>query len=222
MPPLAAVVVEAGVVGVEAVEAGLASYRAYRVAQAAYRLARAAQAAKTLAAAAEKACATCAKIIKCFKKPEKTTDKEFERQLKDQEDAINKMSPDDVLKNINRYREFGRSAGDAAARSQVRNDELASRTESLRDSYIGAGMDPMDARTQSAIDAQSSMAGQDVLHTPDLRAGGDGATSGLGDSSANRSIGRQWNDGRADELEQEAKDAKQRGDEKMNVGLKKC
>ena len=218
MPFLAAVPVAIGI-GEVAVDA-YALYRAYRVAQAAYRIAKAVQAAQTLANAADKACATCAKKIKCFKKPDKTTDKEFERQLKDQEDGINNMSPDDLLKNIDKYRESGRAAGDAAARSEVRADELRSRTESLTQKYRGQGLGPAESR--AASEAASQISGLDVLHTPDLRAGGDGTTKGLGNSSANRSIGSQWGGGRADQLEQEAKDAKKRGDKKMNVKLEKC
>lgn len=219
MPPLAIPII----VGVgEAATEAYALYRAYRVAQAAYRIARAVQLAQKLAKAADKACATCAKKIRCFKKPEKSTEEEFERQLKDQEDGINNLSPDDLLKNIEKYRDFGRPAADAAARADVRSNELSTRTDALRDKYIAGGMGVAEAKSRAASDALSSMSGQDVLHTPDLRAGGDGTTKGLGDASANRSIGSQWGDGRADQLEQEAKDAKKRGDKKMNVKLDKC
>ena len=69
-----------------------------------------------------------------------------------------------------------------------------------------------------------------MAHTPDLRAGGSGALSPVPAGAAeNASIGGQWNQGkdeqgrsRGDVLEQEAANAKARGDEKMDIQLERC
>ena len=78
------------------------------------------------------------------------------------------------------------------------------------------------------------MNGKVMAHAPDLRAGGDGTLSPVpAGVSENSSIGSQWNRGkkldpegkgrsRGEVLEQEAANAKARGDDKMDVELERC
>jgi hypothetical protein len=67
-----------------------------------------------------------------------------------------------------------------------------------RDQHPGAGPMPRDEALRQ-VDAW--MGTQAVLHDPDQVAGGDGdALTGLGNSSVNSSIGSQWGNGRAEEL----------------------
>ena len=87
-----------------------------------------------------------------------------------------------------------------------------------------------EAKVDAASDAAKEMVGKQMAHTPDLRAGGDGTLSSVpAGASENQSIGSQWNtkgdgDGRSrgDILEQEAANAKERGDDKMDTELKRC
>ena len=62
----------------------------------------------------------------------------------------------------------------------------------------------------------------DVLHTPDLGAGGGGRISGLGDPSVNRSIGSRWGNGRAARLKRRAEQARVQGVDQTDVELEIC
>ena len=66
-------------------------------------------------------CKACKKKIKCFKKKKGVTDKEFAKQLQEQENAINSMSPKQLLDNMKNFAANGRGAGDAAARTTARS-----------------------------------------------------------------------------------------------------
>lgn len=170
---------------------------------------------------AEKACAECSEI-KCFTPPDGADPEEFARQLKEQQDAINNMSPDELLGNMDRYAQFGRPAADAAARQAARSKWITDRTRVLTDQYRAGGMGPAAAAARAASEAASEASGLNATHTPDLVAGGDGTISGLGDASVNKSIGSQWGHGRADQLRSAAEDAKAKGKDKMDVKLEVC
>ena len=170
---------------------------------------------------AENTCAECQEID-CFTPPEGADPEEFARQLKEQQDAINNMSPDELLGNMDRYAEFGRPAADAAARQAARNKWIADRTRALTGQYRAEGMSAADAAAKAAGDAASEASGLNATHTPDLVAGGDGTISGLGDASVNKSIGSQWGHGRADQLRSNAEEAKKQGKDKMDVNLEVC
>ena len=232
---------------IEGAEVAYTGYRIYRAARAAQALVRAAEAARRLQQAAEaantvlqsqaavKGCATCRKEeIPCFDTPLKGTDAEMERQLREQQDAINKLSPEKLLDNLAKNRDSAgrivRPADDAATRSAARTAAEATLKQRLEKQYLDAGRAPGEAKRLAATEAAQEMEGKQMLHTPDLRAGGDGTLSPVpGGSSENQSIGSQWNtkgDGetrtRGEVLEQEAANAKARGDGKMDVKLKKC
>lgn len=165
-------------------------------------------------------CKDCGEID-CFSPPEGADPDEFKRQLKEQQDAINNMKPDDILNNMQKYASGGRPAGDAAARRLARNDGQRARTRELERQFQSQGKSASDAAAAAASQVASEMAQLNATHTLDLIAGGDGSISGLGDASINKSIGSQWKHGRAAQLKKHAEDAKKKG-KKMNVELNEC
>ncbi len=228
-----AVVYVGGAAALEGAANAYAVYRAYRLAEIAaktYRLANVAKVADATLSkdeATTQACASCAKTIPCFKLPDKGDPDEMDRQLKQQEDKINSMKPEDVANNIDRFKELGRP-NDGSARSQTRTDVQQRKESDLAKEYQGNGMSAERAEIKAASDAQDFMKGQDATHSLDWAAGGDGSMSGTGGSSENRSIGSQWgkkgegeSKTRAENLKDEAEKAKQEN-RKMNVKLKRC
>jgi membrane carboxypeptidase/penicillin-binding protein PbpC len=159
-------------------------------------------------------CKDCGEI-KCFEKPEGADPEEFKRQLKEQQDGINRMKPDDLLNNMDKFAQNGRPSGDAKARRDVRNDWLQRRRAELE----GKNFSPSEAG-RMALDEMKTL---DALHAPDLAAGGDGtfADRGLGPRSSNRSIGPQWDKERLGQLKEHGEKAKKQG-KKNNVELKMC
>jgi polyhydroxyalkanoate synthesis regulator phasin len=141
---------------------------------------------------AAKTCVDCGEID-CFSPPEGSTPdqiEEFKRQLKEQQDAINDISPDQLVKNMENYEEFGRGAKDAVDRATARDGWIQNRvTELLK-------RDPSMTRKGAEQAAKGELSTMDVIHTPDLSAGGTGKISqhngGMGPRSVNRSIGSQW------------------------------
>ena len=162
-------------------------------------------------------CENCAQIP-CFNYPDGADAEkreEFDRQLKDQQDAINEMSPDEVIDNMDSFTENGRPPGDAAARRQAGNDWIRDRAEELRDEE-GLGREAAEAQ------ARQERSGLAALHTPDLIAGGSGLIKGMGDKGVNSSLGSQWRHGRAAKLREAAEEARARGEETMDVSLEPC
>ena len=141
-----------------------------------------------------------------FKKSPKHSSKELSeevnRQLKAQQDAINKMKVKEWLENRENFKnrnkaDYSKSAKEA--RNNYRQQEIARRIE---DNIINKGMNPQDAEKA----ALRSMKGQAALHNPDGVAGGkvDQITD-MGDSRVNSSIGSQWKNGRAESIERQIK-----------------
>lgn len=139
---------------------------------------------------------------------------------------------DEYLKNRDRWDQMkraGTSADQAAARSKAIADMAEQNKEKLR----SAGMSASEAKTQGMAQAQKTAAGMDVLHSPDLSAGGSASgTTGLGDKGVNRSIGSNWGQGqdesgvgkRVRTMDESAKSVpeSERATTKMNVKLKRC
>jgi Novel toxin 15 len=167
----------------------------------------------------KKVCAACKKEIKCFKKPKGVSDKEFDRQLKEQQDAINKTSADEILKRRAAIRKAGGTDGvrDNAAQQAARTAYSKKRTAEL----IRQGKSP----AQAAKDVKTELASLAATHRLDIIAGGNPSDiSGMGDSKVNSSLGPQWRGARSQELEDIAKQMKKEGlgKEKIDVKLKKC
>lgn len=128
---------------------------------------------------------------------------EFERQLKDQQDAINKMKAKEWLQNREDF--ANRNKKDYAkktkeARDNYRQQELTKRTNEFMDPPHD--MDLADAKKAAA----KSLDGQAALHNPDGIAGGKAdQITGMGDGRVNSSIGSQWDKGRAQLIEDQLK-----------------
>lgn len=178
--------------------------------------------------AAAKPCVDCGEID-CFNPPPGSTPdeiKEFKRQLEEQRDAINNIPPDQLIKNMDNYEKIGRGTQDALDRANAREAWIRNRaTDILKQN---GEMTREAARTAAAKDIKT----MDVIHTPDLSAGGTGRISpengGMGPRSANRSIGSQWSKTakgsdktRLQQLKDHANNAKEKG-QKTNADLKIC
>jgi Novel toxin 15 len=162
---------------------------------------------------------------KCFKNGSKSSHTEYETQLRAQQKALNDMSVEDYLKNRDRYEEMKRM-GTRAEQAAARAKAIADNAKTYSDTLRSQGMPKDLAIEQGKQMAQNAAKGMDILHNPDLIAGGSPhGTGDLGEAGANRSIGSQWNkDDRLDELNKAAKDVKpeDRKNTKMNVELNRC
>jgi predicted Zn-dependent protease len=169
-------------------------------------------------------CPDKADEIPCFNAPPNGDPKEFERQLQEQEDGINDMSPDEILDNMAKYKPGARSAEDVAARREARAAAERAKLKELRKKYRGQP----NADDLAESETEEFMKSVDATHGPDSIVGGDEVT-GVGGSSENRSIGSQWakkaesdTKTRAGRIKEAAERAKKAGKKKMNVKLKKC
>ena len=129
---------------------------------------------------------------------------EYQKQLKDQQDAINKMSVKDWLtnrKNFDNRNKKQYKKDTKKARDDFRKQELDRRTKE----NIRKGIRPKEKAKQKAID---SMKGEAALHNPDGVAGGDiNDITGMGSSRVNSSLGSQWGNGKAASLESQINNA---------------
>ncbi|WP_392364306.1 polymorphic toxin type 15 domain-containing protein [Streptococcus suis] len=110
---------------------------------------------------------------------------EFSRQLKNQQDGMNKLTVKDYIDNRGDYLANGRSSNGNAAQKAAREAAQADKYNELRNS----GLSHSEAKTQSEI----WMKTQHALHDPDQIAGGfANKVTGIGDAGVNSSIGSQW------------------------------
>lgn len=184
--------------------------------------------AKTKDQAAAVPCQDC-QDVGCFKPPAGSTQKEideFKRQLEEQQKAINDIPPDKLLENMDTYEKIGRGTEDAVQRALARDNWLQNKISKL------LAEDSTLTKDAAKIAAEKQLKTMDVIHTPDLSAGGTGKFSehngGLAPRGPNRSIGSQWSKAspgssqtRLEELRKHAEEAKQKG-KKTNVKLKLC
>ena len=173
-------------------------------------------------------------LLKKSKDPKKL-EKEFYRQLKDQEAGINKMSVSEYLKNRKTLNELTQEYGHTKARAILTKGGKAQReareklTNKIKDSVKVslskqgiAGRKAEEIATQKAEEQLKQLA---ALHDPDLIAGGSDKISRVGDASVNSSIGSQWSkDGRVETLNKaaEAKLKAEGPDAKMDIKLTRC
>jgi Novel toxin 15 len=169
----------------------------------------------------------------CFGgKQAKKNSTEYERQLQQQEDALNNMSVSEYLKNRERWGQMKRM-GTAAEQAKARADAIADMAKANRDELLAQGKSIKEASTLGKQKAEVAAKGMDVLHSPDLSAGGSAqGTTGLGDKGVNRSIGSNWGQDqdetktgkRVRKLDESAKEVPEaeRDQTKMNVKLKRC
>ncbi|OLP47042.1 polymorphic toxin type 15 domain-containing protein [Rhizobium oryziradicis] len=176
---------------------------------------------KTKDAEQAKPCVDCGDID-CFNPPEGADEdlkQEFRRQLKEQQDEINRMEPDDLIRNMDNYAKNGRPKNDAADRRLTRENYQTQRTRTLEKQYQKQGYNDFEERAASEVAKEMSKLA--ATHTLDLIAGGDGSISGLGNKTINSSLGAQWRGRRADQLKAHAQKAKEQG-KKMNAKLEEC
>lgn len=157
--------------------------------------------------------------VECFKADKMPASKigEFERQLKGQEDGLNRLTVDEYLENIANPVKRSQTAA-KLARKRLQ-DLLQERFQK----EFSQTMSPIEAKTEGlnkAIKTMSSLAG---LHNPDLRAGGKDIIADFGDRRVNSSIGPQWKR-KIENLRAAAEKipASERGQTFLNVKLHKC
>jgi len=129
-------------------------------------------------------------------------EKEYYRQLKDQEKGLNGLTIDEYLAGREAYKNNGRGAGVSQADTRSKYQSQISR--SLRDSYRKQGKSQAEADTIANERTKAIMKELDALHNPDMIAGGKDITGRLGRGDVNRSIGGNWN--------QKAPDSREAGD----------
>ncbi len=175
----------------------------------------------------DQACAECGEVG-CFNTPEGGDPDELERQLDEQQKAINDKSPDEILDRLKKFDEEGRP-NDAADRAAAREQARQAAARAARKAARAQGKSPAEADAAANAAGDEAVAGKDATHELDWVAGGDGKISGMGDSKTNRSVGSQWNKKspgsattRRDDLKKAAEAAKKAGKKKMTVKLKKC
>ncbi|NJM83035.1 MAG: hypothetical protein HC844_11535 [Tabrizicola sp.] len=168
------------------------------------------------------------KHVDCFEVPKGVSREVFEGQLQKQQETIRKMTVDDLA--------YAHLVLDQAEIQWRAKGKKGSSTDLLRDK------DAQDAvrtkykellRRRGKTDAQIAqmLSDRDATHFLDMIAGGHPSSLGIGNSTANRSIGPQWNaagssgNKRADQLRNEVKEMRAKGlhDQTMNhIVLKAC
>ncbi|MCW1720997.1 polymorphic toxin type 15 domain-containing protein [Pseudoalteromonas sp. A3] len=158
-------------------------------------------------------------------------EKEFYKQLKAQQEGINKMSVGDYLKNRETLTDLVKEHGHAKARKILTNNGAAQQKardelfdeikESAAESFMKQGNISFKKADELAIQkASSTLEELAALHDPDMIAGGHDKISRLGNSNVNSSLGSQW--AKADRVAGMDKAAKEAmdlhgPDAKMNV-----
>lgn len=157
--------------------------------------------------------------VACFKADKLPASKhgEFERQLKGQQDGLNRLTVEEFLENI--ANPTNRDPKTARKARQKLYDDLRKRAYRK----LPKDMNPIEARKISTMQAKETMSSLAALHNPDLIAGGKDVISDFGDRQVNSTIGPQWRS-RVGELkisvEEQAKDGRASGF--LNVRLHKC
>ncbi|MEX5683921.1 MULTISPECIES: DUF6861 domain-containing protein [Pseudomonas] len=126
--------------------------------------------------------------VECFKADKLPASKigEFERQLKGQEDGLNRLTVDEYLENIANPVKRSRSAA-----SQAR-EALAAQLQKRFQGEFSQTMDAFDAEAAAIKKSKDTMSNLAGLHNPDLSAGGKDIIGDFGDRQVNSSIGPQW------------------------------
>ncbi|NQD54407.1 hypothetical protein HP546_03415 [Pseudomonas sp. CM25] len=160
--------------------------------------------------------------------------KEYARQLKRQEDAINNMSAKDFSGARKMFDETKRKTGDSGrnpladkAQRDYRRDRRKEIEKSVYESKRNTGVAPKVAKAEAKAESGAIMEKLAALHEPDMIAGGWAKPdpTGLGDKRINSAIGGSWgHKERIKTIESAADRAIERGDGKamMSVELSIC
>ncbi|MDH2434377.1 polymorphic toxin type 15 domain-containing protein [Pokkaliibacter sp. MBI-7] len=160
-------------------------------------------------------------------------EKEFYRQLKDQEAGINSMTVGRYLENREILNELREQYGSKKAREILTSGNKAQQAarakleneieESVRTSLRKKGVSP--AEMQDLVDAKvkEQMDQLAALHNPDMIAGGDDVIGRVGNANVNSSIGAQW-PGKVSGIDSAALEAVETlgAEAMMNVSLERC
>lgn len=162
-------------------------------------------------------------------------EKEFYKQLKAQEDGINKMTVGDYTRNRGILNDLTEKHGHEKARGiltkggKAQTEARKQLTKKIKKSIIKSlerkGVIGKRALTMAAEETQKQMSQLAALHDPDLIAGGNDTISRVGNKSINSSLGSQWaKDGRVDSMDKAAEKAtlEHGPDTSMNVKLERC
>ena len=157
--------------------------------------------------------------VACFKADKLPASKhgEFERQLKGQQDGLNRLTVEEFLENVVNPKERDPKIARNARRKLY--DDLRKRAYS----ELSRDMNPVEAKKLSAKQARETMSSLAALHNPDLIAGGRDVISDFGDRQVNSTIGPQWKS-RLGELMQSVEKQSKEGNVSgfLNVRLHKC
>ena len=157
--------------------------------------------------------------VECFKADKMPASKirEFERQLKGQEDGLNRLTVDEYLENIANPVKRSQKAA-----RQARDDLQAKLQERFQEELLQT-MSAKSARAESIQKAKETMSNLAGLHNPDLSAGGKDIIADFGDRQVNSSIGPQWRP-KTENLKKAAETipTSLREHTYLNVKLRKC
>nr|WP_248298607.1 polymorphic toxin type 15 domain-containing protein [Pseudoalteromonas sp. JC3] len=174
--------------------------------------------------------------VACFKKNDKGTAQEYDRQLEGQMEGLNNMSVKQYLENRDAFKKIGRKGTGKAqkeARKKFKEKLIAQYEEALLNSGESFGDEAIKQAKQLA---NKDMKTLHALHNPDMVAGGVDEVVELGDAGVNQSIGAQWNNNGIDDsgmkttlsrveiMDVEAKKALSTlgPDAKLNMNLHRC
>ncbi|WP_236236787.1 DUF6861 domain-containing protein [Pseudomonas faucium] len=157
--------------------------------------------------------------VACFKADSLPVSKhgEFERQLKGQQDGLNRLTVEEFLENIANPTKRNPSIA-RKARKKLYEDLKNRAYENLTKQ-----MSPAEAKKLSITQAKETMSSLAALHNPDLIAGGKDIITDFGDKQVNSSIGPQWKS-RVQKLVQSVEQQSNRGGTSslLNIKLHKC
>ncbi|MDO6541508.1 polymorphic toxin type 15 domain-containing protein [Photobacterium sanguinicancri] len=174
-------------------------------------------------------------LKKSFKNNPKKLEKEFYKQLKDQQDGINNMAVGQYLENRETLTGLVKEHGHKKARQILTNGGAAQAdartklvnkiTKSASKSYRNQGMSTRVAEKLAAEKAEKTLKELAALHDPDMIAGGDDKIRRLGNKNVNSSLGSQWaEESRVSNIDKAAKQAMANSgaDTRMNIELTRC
>ena len=134
-----------------------------------------------------------------FKRNPKHDEAEFIRQLKGQEEGLNKLAVKEYFENRKEYIKNGRSSEAKAAQKAARENALADKYNEM----LLQG----NSRSEAKRIAEDWIKTQAALHDPDMIAGGYATKiTGMGDTRINSSLGSQWRS-RISEMDQQIRKA---------------
>ena len=140
------------------------------------------------------------KKIPCFKADAYANNpwlsKEFDRQLKQQNEGLNELTVEQYAKNRGQYlnpmtrQQLERDRGKVAR--QARGKYKSKVALELREKFVKEGSSLKDAKELAKQQAEDKMKGLAALHEPDLVAGGYNIIQSVGSRRINSSLGSQW------------------------------